>query len=127
MPDTLDTGGPQITDQKLDALSRSVDERFSAVDAALVEQRQYTEFAFDKLLTEMNARFEKVDARFEKVDARFEKIDARFDKIEGRFDKVEGRFDRLERKLDQFIDTQVRTNALVERRLQSLEPKHGQK
>jgi hypothetical protein len=96
MPDTLDTGGaPETTDQKLDALSASVGRRFGAVDEALTEQRRYTEFAFDKLATGMKAGFDKVD----------------------------GRFNRLERKLDQFIDTQAKTNELVERRLKALEPR----
>ena len=77
---------------KLDDLAASVGQRFDtvdtrfaavgaafdAVDGAFVEQRQYTEFAFEKL-------------------------DARFDKMDARFDKMDARFDRLERKLDQFI------------------------
>ena len=61
--------------------------------AALAEQRQYTEFAFDRLASEMGAGF----------------------------NSVEGRFNRLERKLDQFIDTQSKANELVDRRLQMLE------
>jgi len=82
-------GGPQTVEQKLDALSASVDKRFDAVDkqfetvtVAMVEQRQYTEFAFGR---------------------------------------VETRLDRIERKLDQFIDTQTKTNELVERRLTRFE------
>ena len=114
MPETLDTGDPrETTEQKLDALSTSVDkrfddvdQRFDAVDEALVEQRRYTEFAFDKLAAEMKAGF---------------------DKVNGRFDTIESRFNRVERKLDQFIDTQAKANALVERRLQSLEPKNDRK
>jgi len=85
-------------DKRFDTLSASVDERFDAVDVALVEQRQYTEFAFDRL-------------------------ESRFDTIDSRFDAVDSRFDRLERKLDQFIDTQSTTNKLVERRLTALEPR----
>lgn len=88
-------------EEKLDALGQSV-------DTAFVEQREYTEFAFDRLATEMRASFGHVDARFNSID--------------GRFNSVDARFDRLERKLDQFIDTQSRTNSLVERRLQGLEP-----
>jgi hypothetical protein len=80
-------------ERKLDTLSTSVDARFDTVDArfaqvdvAFLEQRQYTEFAFDRLRTEMQDGFE-----------------------------------RLERKLDQFIDVQMRTNILAERRLTLLE------
>lgn len=47
---------------------------------------------------------------------------SRFDNVDKRFDRMDARFDRLGRKLDQFIDTQSRTNMLVERRLQGLEP-----
>ena len=107
-------GGAETVEQKLDKLSASVDHRFGAVDrrfdavdqrfdavdrqfddvrAALAEQRQYTEFAFDSFASEMRDGFKG----------------------------VEGRFNKLERKLDQFIDTQSKTNELVERRLQMLE------
>ena len=100
-------GGAETVEQKLDKLSASVDHRFGAVDhrfdavdrqfgevrAALAEQRQYTEFAFDRVASEMRDGFKG----------------------------VEGRFNKLERKLDQFIDTQSKTNDLVERRLQMLE------
>lgn len=87
-------------EEKLDALTVSVDARFDAVTEAIVEQRRYTEFAFDRLRSEMLAGFGRID---------------------GRFDRMDSRFNRLERKLDQFIDTQSKTNELVERRLQALE------
>jgi hypothetical protein len=90
---------------KLDALSTSVDERFDRVDAALVEQRQYAEFGYLQLEAKLGAR---MDAGFAQVDVRFAQVDARFA--------------RVERKLDQFIDTQSRTNELVERRLRLVEP-----
>jgi hypothetical protein len=92
-------------DERFDTLSASVDERFDAVDVALIEQRQYTEFAFNRLADEMRNGFGAVN---------------------GRLDGVDGRFNRLERKLDQFIDTQSRANELVERRLTALEPPSGQ-
>lgn len=53
-----------------------VDRRFDEVTLALVEQREYTEFAFTQLANKMDAGFALMDARF----------------------------GRLERKLDQFID-----------------------
>jgi hypothetical protein len=90
----------QTVEEKLDRLSVSVDQRFEQVDrrfeqidrrfdqidAAIVEQRQYTEFAYSRLETKMDAGF-----------------------------------GRIERKLDQFIDVQLQTNQLVDRRLQALE------
>ena len=103
-----DSGGAQTVEEKLDTLSASVDRRFDSfsasvdqrfddVTAMLVEQRQYTEFAFDRLASEMKAGFKGVDSRF----------------------------NRLERKLDQFIDTQSKANQLVERGLQALEAEPG--
>ena len=75
------------------AMEQELERRFDEVQAALVEQRQYTEFAFERLSAEMRNGFAQVGSRF----------------------------DRLERKLDQFIDTQSKTNELVERRLRALE------
>jgi len=98
----------EAVDERFATLSASVDERFNAVDVALIEQRQYTEFAFDR------------------VESRFNTLESRFDTVETRFDTVESRFDRLERKLDQFIDTQITTNKLVERRLTALEPRSAE-
>src|SRR5436189_5456625 len=89
-------------EHKVDALSGSVDQRFDAVDrrfeavqGALIEQRHYTEFAFDQTIQLMSDRFRSVDDRFKSVDDRFKAVD--------------DRFNRLERKLDQFIDTQSKT------------------
>jgi len=73
--------GLEEVKQALTTLSHSVDERFTQVDAAFVEQRQYTESAYERLDTKMDAGFA-----------------------------------RLERKLDQFIDVQLTTNDLVDRR-----------
>lgn len=77
-------------DTRFDALSASVDTRFNAVDAAILEQRQYTKFAHDRLYDAMMAGFGRIDSRFADVHKRFEDVGQRFD--------------RLERKLDQFID-----------------------
>ena len=80
----------QAVEQKLDHLSASVDERFNAVDAALLEQRQYSEFSYARLEAKMDAGVSL-----------------------------------FERKLDQFIDVQLRTNELVDRRLSALEQGHS--
>lgn len=109
-PDDLEVRVERV-EHKLDALASSVDEGFA-------EQRQYTEFAFDRLRSEMLARFGAVDARFDAVDARFDGMDARFDRMDDRFDRMDARFDamdswfdtvdsrfnRLERKVDYIID-----------------------
>ncbi len=60
-----------------------VDVRFEEVGGALLDQRRYTEFAFDQLNTRIGQLEEKMDSRFARVDSDFA---------------------RLERKLDQLID-----------------------
>lgn len=73
--------------------SRCADRRFDAVDATLLEQRQFTEFGYARLDAKMDGGF--------------------------------ARSERVERKLDQFIDVQLQTNQLVERRLDALEHQRG--
>jgi chromosome segregation ATPase len=136
----------QVVEGKVDQLALAMNAGFQAVDDALREQREYTEFAFARLEQRLEARmdagFAKMDARFAKMDDRFAKMDDRFAKMDDRFDKMDDRFSkmddrlskmddrfgkmevglaRVERKLDQFIDVQMRTNELVERRLGALE------
>ena len=71
----------QAIEQKLDVLTTSVDARFDAVDArfdsvdarfdevtaALVEGREYTEFAFQQLRSEMNAGFGRLERKLDIV------------------------------------------------------------
>jgi hypothetical protein len=66
MPDGIDDGARRVQtiEVKLDLLTASLDGRFDAVDAAFIEQRQYTEFAFEKLERVMNSRFGDVEACF---------------------------------------------------------------
>jgi hypothetical protein len=116
MAETLESVSGQVA-----ALSASVDARFEQVDK----------------------RFEQVDKRFEQVDKRFEQVDKRFETLEKRVDvgfaavdeqfteqraytefafgRLEHTMHRVERKLDQFIETQLQTNQLVDRRLRALE------
>lgn len=70
----------------LEEVEQAVTTLSQSVDAAFVQQRQYTESAYERLDRKMD----------------------------------EG-FTRLERKLDQFIDVQLTTNDLVDRRLRALE------
>ena len=88
----VDSRKPTMSD--LTSLEQRVERLEAAIDVGFAEQREYRSFAFERLRGEMVGRFDAVDARF----------------------------NRLERKLDQFIDTQARTNALVERWLERLEP-----
>ena len=87
-------------EEKLETVSTSIEDLalsmargFNAIDVAIDEQRRYTEFAFTRLESKMDAGFARVDSGFA----------------------------RLERKLDQFIGVQLATNQLVEQRLRPLE------
>jgi hypothetical protein len=109
----------QRVEQKLDALRASMDAGFEHVDAALLEQREYTEFAYEKLDAKMDAGFfrldRKMDAGFsrldQRMDAAFAQVDERFAELERKMDgrfaglegKMDGRFARLERKIDQVV------------------------
>lgn len=71
----------QAIEQKVDALAESVDARFDAVDArfdsvdarfdevtaAFVEQREYTDFAFQELRSEMKAGFGRLERKLDMV------------------------------------------------------------
>ena len=70
-------------EHKVDALAVSMDQRFDEVTAAILEQRRYTEFAFEQLTTRISG------------------LEGRFDSLET---KVDSGFARLDRKLDQLID-----------------------
>ena len=111
----------QVVEGKVDQLASAMYAGFQAVGDALREQREYTEFAFSRLEQRMDAGFAGIDDRFSKMDERFSKIDDRFSKIDDHFSKIDAGLASVERKLDQFIDVQIRTNDLVERRLRALE------
>ena len=55
----------RAVDEKLDLLAASLNTRFDSVraafDAAFVEHRQYTEFAFAQLQTRMDAGFARLE------------------------------------------------------------------
>jgi hypothetical protein len=93
---------------QVDQRFEQIDRRFDAMEAGLVEQREYTEFAYSHLDAKMDAGFARLDA---KMDAGFARLDA----------KMEAGFGQLERKLDQFIDVQLQTNGIADRRLSRLE------
>jgi hypothetical protein len=119
-------------ERKLDALSSSADERFDAIDkrfdaidkrfdavdtrfkdvtAAIVEQREYTEFAFALLRREIIARFERVERNMATRDQleRMRLGTAEYlQRLETRFESLEQTFDGLGGKLDRFIDEQTR-------------------
>ncbi len=78
---TLSPNRVNAIEHKLDALSGTVDARFDAVDArfdevtsGLVEQRQYTEFAFDRLRGEMLAGFAAMTTNFGRLDRKLDQL-----------------------------------------------------
>ena len=67
LEEKLDTLAASV-DQRFDAVDRrfdAVDQRFEEVDAALVEQRQYTEFAFSRLEAKMDSRFSRLERKLD--------------------------------------------------------------
>jgi hypothetical protein len=78
------TGRLEVVEQKVDRLSASVDERFKQIDkrfdqvderfngieAALVEQRQYTQFAYERL-----------DAKIDGLATGFVRLERKMDQI----------------------------------------------
>lgn len=105
--------GSAMTD-RIDDLSARVQAVEEKVDKLSVSVSQ--------LSASMDQRFASVDQRFDAVDAAFveqrEYTEFCYSRLEA---KVDAGFGRLERKLDQFIDVQLQTNQLVDRRLRALE------
>ena len=80
-------------DKRFDDVGRrsaDIDKRFDEVIEAIAEQRQYTEYAFDTLHTEMQTGLTR---------------------LERKIDGLDDRFDSFERKLDRILDTRARTKA----------------
>jgi archaellum component FlaC len=94
----------QVLETRMDQVPATIDQRFDAVDAAIAEQRQYTEFAFDKLERSMIARFDGVDAEFAGIKGEFTGIKGEFAGLKTEVRAISSGLGRLERKLDQFID-----------------------
>jgi hypothetical protein len=100
MGDTLDAlpERVEIIERKLDALSVSVDrrfdqidQRFELVDEHFAEQRQYTEFAYERL-----------DQRIMRLERA---MLAGFDRLEAAVLARAGRFERLEVKVEELVAT----------------------
>lgn len=89
-------------EQKLDSLSMSVDKRFAEVDKRFAE--------VDKRFDEVDKRFDEVSQHFveqrEYTEFAYERLAK---EMASGFSSMASRFSRLERKLDQAIDAQSRT------------------
>ena len=98
----------EAIERKLDLLSSSVDKRFDEVTAALVEQREYTEFVFERLRREMIERLDRVERNMATRD-QVERL--RLGTVEHlqRFEeKFEHKFQGVEDRLDRLIEAQTR-------------------
>jgi uncharacterized protein YceH (UPF0502 family) len=84
----------EAVERKVDGLAASMDVRFDQVNAALVEQRAYTEFAYDRLDEKLNALDARMESRFGRLEGN----------MEARFAQVDAHVARLDRKLDQLLD-----------------------
>ena len=93
----------EALERKVDGLAASMDVRFDQVNAALVEQRAYTEFAYDRLdekLNALDARMESGFARLEgNMEGRFALVDSRFAQVDVRFAQIDGHFAEIDSRL----------------------------
>jgi hypothetical protein len=114
-------------EKKLDALSISVDERFNEVRDHFVEQREYIEFAYDRLdrrISDGLARLEqRVSEGFAASDQRMDMFDQRMDTFDQRMDRFDQRMDRFDQRMDMF-DQRMDT---LDQRMDSLDQRmaHG--
>ena len=114
----------EALDQTVVRMSISIDSRFDDVSEAIVEQRRYTEFAFESLRGEMAQRFDAVERRLDAVEHRLDAVEHRLDAVERRLDAVERRLDAVERRLDAVehrLDAVEHRLDAIERRLDVLE------
>jgi uncharacterized protein (DUF3084 family) len=92
------------TDDRMDDLKHQVDELGRRIDQGFAMQRQEMNAGFDRMESQVEARFEKVDERFAEVEVRFDKVDQRFEKVDERFDKVEDRFEKVDERFEKVED-----------------------
>ena len=97
--------------EQIDRRFEQIDRRFDEVTDALVEQRQYTEFAFDRLRQEMLAHFQTMPTKDDLAALRTEVVVVVHDVV----GTVRQEVGRLEGKLDQFIDIHAAPRRRVRR------------
>lgn len=61
-------------DARFDAMDAKINRRFDEVTAALVEQRQYTEFAFERLRGEMKDGFAAMTDNFGRLERKLDRL-----------------------------------------------------
>jgi hypothetical protein len=93
----IDSSRDVVMADRIDALSTAIKKLSREVSEGLAQQEKYTGEAYIKL-----------DAKIAGLDS-----------------KMDAGFGRIVQKLDQFIDAQVHTNQLVDRRLRLVEERLG--
>ena len=76
LSDSIDQRFEQV-DRRFEQVDRrfeEVDRRFEQVDAAFVEQRQYTEFAYQRLDTRMDAGFSRLEGHIVRVERKVDQL-----------------------------------------------------
>ena len=71
-----DTVGRRL-DQRFDGIDRrfeQIDRRFDAVDEHFREQREYIEFAYEQLRSEMTSGFARVEGRLDGLDRKLDSL-----------------------------------------------------
>ncbi len=100
-------------EKKLDALSVSVDERFTDVDKRFdevgdhfVEQREYIDFAYERLDRRISEGLTRVERRmsegFAASDQRMDTFNQRLDMFDQRMDTFNQRLDMFDQRMDEF-------------------------
>ena len=91
MKDTSIFSLPAAEVQEPNLIDRTVGEKIVRLEEAIKHQGDLLE----KILHQMDRRFEQVDKRLEQVDKRFEQVDKRFEQVDKRFEQVDKRFEDL--------------------------------
>ena len=106
----------------VEAVVASLKALSASVIAGFVEQREYTEFAFQRLDVKIDAGLGQLATKIDAVEGRLgAKIDGVDSRLGAKIDGVDSRLERVERKLDQFIDVQLLANQQTDLRLRTLE------
>jgi chromosome segregation ATPase len=93
MPETLETIAQRIT-----ALGRSMDERFTKVDEHFTSvEGRFTKV--DERFMSVEGRFTQMDERFAQMDERFTDMDEHFTKVDGRLANIDGRLTKIDGRL----------------------------
>ena len=69
--------------------------------------------SMNKRFESMSKRFDQIDKRFEQVEKRFEQIDKRFEQVDKRFEQVDKRFEQVDKRFEEIrFDMNKRFNQM---------------